>query len=179
MKKLAMILAFSLMGAFAHAETTELDTYGNDAHAMGAWVCGMTFKGTAKGLKVIIGHFKTVAYGTLVCKGVGKKYYQDVKLTIGHHWIGPSAGIGYFKMAGAASEISLLNKSPEVILGKYKIATADASIIAGVGTFTGVKVGLPQLAVNFSVKLLKGLGLNVGIDKLTITAVSDPEVVPE
>lgn len=172
MKKLAVILALSFVGMFANAETTQLQPTGGDMHAAGgAWVCGLAFKGTSKGIKVIVGHFKTVAYGTLSCKGVGQKYSQNVKIEIGHHWIGATAGIGYFKLAGVSSEISLFNSSPEVLLGKYAVAQGEAAIIGGVGAFTAVKVGLPQLAFNVSVQLLKGIGVQVGIDKLKISAI--------
>jgi len=171
MKKLAVILALSLTGLWAHADNQEIQPQGDVSTNAVGWVCGLAFKGTSKGVKVIVGHFKTVAYGTITCKGVpGKHYSRDVKITIGHHWIGPTAGIGYFKLAGVSSEISLLNCSPEDLLGKYKVAQGEAAIIGGVGAFTAVKVGLPQLAFNVSVQLLKGIGVQVGIDKLTISA---------
>lgn len=172
MKKLALILAISFAGIFAHAETTDLQATGDDVSAAGrVWVCGLHFTGTAKGLKVIVGHFKTVAYGHLKCKGVpGEVYSQRVMVTLGHHWIGPTAGIGYFKLAGVSSEISLPHKNPELLLGKYLVASGDAAIIGGVGAFTAVKVGLPQLAVNVSLKLLKGFGVHAGIDGMMISA---------
>lgn len=176
MKKIALILALSLFGTFAQAETPEIQTTdsavsSNNEVSMNsrAWVCGLTFKGRSMGLKVIVGHFKTVAYGTLMCKGVlGSHFSQDVMITIGHHWFSPTVGVGYFKLAGLSSEISLFNSSPDVIFGKYKVAQVDAAVIGGVGSFTAVKVGLPQLAFNVSLKLLFGLGVQVGIDKLTI-----------
>nr|BFD60469.1 hypothetical protein CKG001_25760 [Bdellovibrio sp. CKG001]BFD63884.1 hypothetical protein BdHM001_25650 [Bdellovibrio sp. HM001] len=173
MKKLILFLAFGLTGAFAHANT-EAVVMNDEASIAGnrLWACGLAFKGTSKGIKVIVGHFKTVAYGTLKCKSIkGTRYSQDVKVTIGHHWIGPTAGIGYFKLAGASSEVSLFNSSPDVILGKYLVAQGEAAIIGGVGAFTAVKVGLPQLAMNISLQLLHGLGVQVGIDKLTISAI--------
>ncbi|WP_374033758.1 hypothetical protein ACES2I_13810 [Bdellovibrio bacteriovorus] len=180
MKKLILFLAIGLTGAFAQANTDAV-TLENDASIMGnrLWGCGMTFKGTSKGIKVIVGHFKTVAYGTLHCKSIkGTHYRQDVMVTIGHHWIGATAGIGYFKLKGASSEISLFNSNPDVILGKYLVAQGEAAIIGGVGAFTAVKVGLPQLAMNISLQLLKGLGVQVGVDKLYIEAISEPEVEP-
>ncbi|UOF01259.1 hypothetical protein [Bdellovibrio reynosensis] len=172
MKKLALILAFSFVGMFAHADTTDLQTNQDEVSAAGrTWVCGLAFKGTSKGLKIIVGHFKTVAYGHLKCKGLlGKTYSQRVMVSIGHHWIGPTAGIGYFKMAGVSSEISLFNKHPEAILGKYLVAQGEAAIIGGVGAFTAVKVGVPQIAANVSLQLLKGFGVQVGIDGLHISA---------
>lgn len=181
MKKLVFMLTLSLFGMFAQAETAEVKTVNNEISAAGndvsingrLWACGLAFKGTSKGLKVIVGHFTTTAYGTLHCKGVlGRHYSQDVMVTIGHHWFSPSVGVGYFKLAGVASEISLFNSSPEAILGNYHVGQADAAIIGGVGTFTAVKVGLPQLAFNVSLKLLFGLGVQVGIDKLTIESLN-------
>lgn len=173
MKKLILVLALGLTGAFAQASTDAV-SMGDEASISGnrLWACGLAFKGTSKGLKVIVGHFSTVAYGTLKCKSIkGTHYSRDVRVSIGHHWIGPTAGIGYFKLAGVSSEISLFNSSPEVILGKYLVVQGEAAIIGGVGAFTAAKVGLPQLAVNISLQLLHGLGVQVGIDKLTISAI--------
>ncbi|MFS4458710.1 hypothetical protein [Bdellovibrio sp. HCB2-146] len=179
MKKLALILAMSLMGAFAHANTDVQTLEGDmNAESIGAWTCGVKFTGTSKGFKIIIGSFKTVAYGTLKCVGLKRTYTQKVKVEIGHHWIGPTAGIGYFKLAGKALEISLLNADPSVILGKYLVAQGEAAIIGGVGAFTAVKVGLPQLALNVSLQLLKGFGVQVGIDKMRISAIHDPVEEP-
>lgn len=183
MKKVAMILALSLFGAFAHAEeveypatpefqtTPEIQADANDVSANAlAWVCGLHFKGSAKGVKIIFGHFKTVAYGTLACTSVfGGHFKRRVMITMGHHWFSPTVGIGYFKYVGAAPEISLFNCSPDRLFGKYKVAEADAAVIAGAGSFTAVKLGLPQIAVAVSLKLIAGLGVHVGIDKMMIT----------
>jgi hypothetical protein len=97
LKKLALILAVSLAGLYAQANT---DAYSDDAGAMLvqpmggemnaesiAWACGMKFTGTSKGFKIIIGSFKTVAYGTLKCTSLHKNYTQKIKIEIGHHWI--------------------------------------------------------------------------------------------
>lgn len=190
MKKLALILAVSLTGIFAHANTdsyideSEFQTIQPMGGEMNAesivWACGMKFSGTSKGFKIIVGKFKTVAYGTLKCTSLHKNYSQKIKIEIGHHWIGPTAGIGWFKLAGKAATFSLLNCDPSKVLGKYLVAQGEAAIIGGVGAFTAVKVGFPQLAVDISLQLLKGFGVQVGIDKMRISAVSDPvETVPE
>jgi hypothetical protein len=187
LKKLALIVAVSLTGLFAHANT-DVQAVNEDVTVMNtdmnaesiAWVCGMKFTGTSKGFKIIIGSFKTVAYGTLKCTSLHKNYTQKIKIEIGHHWIGPTAGIGWFKLAGKAATFSLLNCDPSKVLGKYLVAQGEAAIIGGVGAFTAVKVGLPQLAVDISLQLLKGFGVQVGIDKMRISAVSDPvETTPE
>lgn len=173
MKKFILLLVLGLSGMSAHANIDEYSS-GDETHILGErlWACGMTFKGTSKGLKFIVGHFTTVAYGTLRCKGIkGTSFVQKVRVSIGHHWIGPTVGIGYFKMLGTSSELSLFNSSPHVILGNYLVAQGEAAIIGGVGMFRAVKVGHPQLAANFSTQLLGGLGVEVGIDKLTISAI--------
>ncbi len=168
LKRVAFIMAMSLVGFYAQAQEPMGDV---DATAGKVWACGLKFSGTSHGLKVIVGHFKTVGHGTLSCKSVfGESYSRHVNVTIGHHWIGPTAGIGYFKLRGVSSEISLLNHSPNAILGNYLVAQGEAAIVGGVGAFTAVKVGMPQLAVNISLQLLKGFGVQVGIDRLSITA---------
>lgn len=174
MKKIVMFLVISLVGMFAHAEMQDFEPLSDEVNMSSRlWGCGLAFKGSSKGVKVIVGHFSTVAWGVLKCHGInGKHYSRNVKITIGHHWVGPTVGVGYFKLAGASSEISLFNSSPNVILGRYKVVQADAAIIGGAGAFTAVKVGLPQLAVNISLKLLKGIGVHVGIDKMKIEAVN-------
>lgn len=184
MKKLVLIFVMTFVGAFAHAET---DMQSNDAYdsdmqtqgLIGAWVCGMKFRGTSGGVKVIVGKFSTVAYGTLRCVGLGKIYTQKVKVTIGHHFISPTVGAGYFKVYGKAAEVSLLNASPDKLLGKYLVAQGEAAVIVGAGAFTAVKVGLPQLAVEVSLQFLKGFGAQVGIDGMKVQAVSRPHVVPQ
>jgi len=180
MKKLLLVLAFGFTGAFAHAndELTPMDN-GDEVSAKSAWVCGLHFKGTSKGIQLIVGKFNTVAYGTLHCKGFGETYTQDVKVTMGGKCFGLVAGIGYFKLKGISSEISLFNSDPSVILGKYKSVNGEAAIIGGVGTFAAVKVGLPQLAFNLSLQLTKGFGAKVGIEKLYITAVEHDEPEPQ
>lgn len=171
MKKLLVILAVGLTGVFAHAQEPVMSTMDNDIHAQGRlWVCGMQFKGTAKGFKIIAGHFKSVADGVLSCTSVhGKKWTKNIRVTFGAHCLSPTVGIGYMKYYGLGGEISLFNSDPEVILGKYLAVNADAAVILGAGAFRAVKVGMPQLAVNMSVKLEKGIGVNVGIDHLYIS----------
>jgi|GEM_PF-1402998 hypothetical protein len=186
MKKLLLILAFGFTGAFAHAQdvTPMIDQDGmspmsDELTAQSAWVCGLHFKGTSKGIQLIVGKFTTVAYGTLHCKGFKGTYTRDVKITMGGKCIGLTAGIGYFKIKGVSSEISLFNSDPSMILGKYLSVNGEAAIIGGVGTFAAVKVGMPQLAFNISVQLVGGLGLKAGVEKLRITAVDHDEPDPQ
>ena len=187
MKKLLLILAFGFTGAFAHAQdvTPMIDEnnmtpmMGDEMGAQGAWVCGLHFKGTSKGIQLIVGKFSTVAYGTIHCKSFKHTWSRDVRVTMGGKCIGLTAGIGWFKLKGISSEFSLFNSDPNVILGKYLSVNGEAAIIGGVGTFAAAKVGMPQLAFNLSIQLTKGFGAKVGIEKLYITAVDHDEPDPQ
>jgi hypothetical protein len=193
LKKLALILAVSLTGLFAHAETTDVPMNMDDVQMsttdlqpMGgemnteslAWACKLGFKGTAKGFKLIFGKFKTVAYGTLTCTSLVKKYVQKVKVEIGHSWIGATAGIGWFKLAGISTTFSVLNCDPSKILGKYITLQANAGIGGGVGAFTAVKIGFPQITMDIALAVLKGFGVQAGIEGMRISAVEDPVETP-
>jgi hypothetical protein len=180
MKKLLLVLAVSMTGMFAHAEdmNMDMDANGDVVHAESAWVCGLKFKGTSKGVQVIVGKFSTVAYGTLSCKGIGGTYTRDVMVTMGGKCIGLTAGIGYFKIKGISSEISLFNADPNMLLGKYKTVNGEAAVIVGAGAFTAIKVGLPQLAFAVSVQLVGGFGAKVGIEKMMITEMN-PDTPPQ
>ncbi|MGE5086314.1 MAG: hypothetical protein ACM3MG_08460 [Bacillota bacterium] len=180
MKKLLVILAVGLTGVFAHAQEPVMSTMDNDIHADGrVWVCGMKFKGTAKGFKIIAGHFKSEADGVISCTNIhGTKWSKNVRIAFGAHCLSPTVGIGYLKYYGISGELSLFNSDPEVILGKYLALNADAAVIFGVGTFRAVKVGMPQLAFNMSIQLEKGLGVSVGLDHLYISEKPNEEVKP-
>ncbi|MNL39516.1 hypothetical protein D3C87_1618000 [compost metagenome] len=88
-------------------------------------------------------------------------------------------GAGKFRVYGVAKEISLLNSSPEKLLGKYLVAQSEAAVIVGAGAFTAVKVGFPQLAVEVSLQFLKGFGAQVGIEGMKVQAVERPSIVPQ
>ncbi|MBO9665840.1 MAG: hypothetical protein J7501_03400 [Bdellovibrio sp.] len=182
MKKLLLVLAVGLAGMAAKADDTMLTPMDNEMQAQGAfWLCGMHFKGMAKGFKIVAGHFKSTAYGTLSCKSIhGDKWSKDVKISFGAKCLSPVVGIGYMKYHGIGTEISIFNKDPEVILGKYLAVNAQGAVILGAGTFRAVKVGLPQLAMNMAIQLDKGFGVNVGIDHLYISDNgSEPTPTPE
>ncbi|WP_413576773.1 hypothetical protein ACLVWU_01860 [Bdellovibrio sp. HCB290] len=172
MKKLLVIMAVGLAGVWANAETTDVSTMNGDMSMQGGrtWVCGLHFKGVSKGIKIIAGKFKTTAYGTMKCTSFnGTKWSRPVKITMGAKCIGPQVGLGWLKFHGVGGEISLFNSDPDVMLGKYLAVNGDAAVIIGAGSFRAVKVGWPQLAMNMSIKLDKGLGVTVGLDHLYIS----------
>ncbi|MNT36516.1 hypothetical protein D3C72_1726020 [compost metagenome] len=136
------------------------------------WVCGMQFKGVSKGIQLIVGKFRTKAYGSLHCASIyGEKYSRKIRIDINSYGIGPTVGIGYFKMRGISSQISLFNERPEDLLGKYSTTMYGGAVGAGAGYFSALKLGLPQLTYNVSVQLLGGLGLKVGMEKMRVTAI--------
>jgi hypothetical protein len=129
----------------------------------------MAFSGQSEGFQIFLGHFKTEASGTLNCvDGIGGTYSQDITVTMQTCALSATIGAGSFKIAGLSTEISLLDQSPEVLFGHYLVAQGQASIFAGAGAFTAVRVAPPQVALNVSVQLLTGFGLELGVQKMTI-----------
>ncbi len=171
MKRILVVLALSLTGVFAHANEEAVNA-GGEMTTQGklSWTCGLGFKGSSMGVKVILGKFSTNAVGTLKCIDLeGNHFSRDVSVTMDSHFIGPVVGFGYFKFAGLASEISLFNCSPDVLFGNYLVAQGQGAIIGGAGTFAAVRVKPPEIAVNIALKLVKGFGVQVGIERLRIT----------
>jgi hypothetical protein len=72
------------------------------------------------------------------------------------------------KLSGQAVEFSLLNLQPEDVLGTYYVAQGQAAVAGGVGVITAAKVGLPQLAIQVSLQFARGLGVNLGLNKMHI-----------
>ncbi len=162
MKKFIVAAALSLIGFAAQA-----------GEARPAWVCALGFEGEANGVQILVGHFSTVAYGQLACTDLmGGEYRQDVKITIGTEPIALNLAIGSFEFAGAAAEISLFNNHPTDLLGNYVVVQGRAAFALGAGAFTAVRVGLPNIAVNVSVEVMRGLGLQVGINQMRIEALN-------
>ncbi|MDG0816306.1 hypothetical protein [Bdellovibrio svalbardensis] len=164
MKRILVVLVLTMTGVFAQAND-DMTTQGKLS-----WTCGLAFKGSSMGVKVIVGKFTTESVGTLKCIDLeGNHFQRDVKVTMDSHFIGPVVGLGYFKFAGLSSEISLFNCSPEVLFGNYLVAQGQGAIIGGAGTFAAVRVKPPEIAVNIALKLVKGLGVQVGIERMKIS----------
>jgi hypothetical protein len=179
MKKVLVIVAMGLFGMAAHAadyeEATPISAEGKGR----VWACMLQFNGVSKGVQVIVGKFKTTAYGLLDCYSVhGEHYARNVKVEIGSRLIGLTVGAGYFKIKGISSEISLFNQTPDVILGNYTATHYEAAVGVGAGYFTASKLGCPQFAYNVSFHLNAGAGVKVGMERMRITAVdgNDPGV---
>jgi hypothetical protein len=64
----------------------------------------------------------------------------------------------------------LANRSPRALLGDYYIGQGHGAIVGGAGVITAVKVGAPQLSLKVSVQFVRGLGFNLSLNKMTISA---------
>lgn len=134
-----------------------------------AWACSLNFTGTAKGLKVIVGDYKFSGKGNLLCVSpTGQTADYPVTVTMKAAPLSPQISFGYMQLTGQAVEFSLLNLNPEDILGTYYVAQGQAAIAGGVGVITAVKVGIPDLALQVSLQFARGLGVNLGLNKMTI-----------
>jgi len=137
-----------------------------------AWGCYLKFAGVSQGIQVIFGRFETEAAGVLSCKSVyGETVQKNIKLLIASKIVGLTVGAGYFELQGVSSEFSLLNKDADKIFGNYEVTHYEAALGRGLGYFSAVKVGLPQLAYNVSVQYLSGAGLKAGIEQMVISEI--------
>ncbi|MFN7905159.1 MAG: hypothetical protein ACK5P5_08240 [Pseudobdellovibrionaceae bacterium] len=144
-------------------------------HAQGetglGWLCGMTFEGTSKGVQFIIGNFKTEATGTLEClDSSGARFERPVRISMINRSFAPAMGLGYFEFKGVTAQISLMNASPDMLLGEYYLAQGQIAVVGGVSLMTATKLGTPQLAFQLSLQANEGIGFHVGLNKMTISA---------
>ncbi|MBX3018660.1 MAG: hypothetical protein KF767_12275 [Bdellovibrionaceae bacterium] len=162
MKKFIVAAALSLIGFAAQA-----------GEARPAWVCALGFEGQARGVQILVGSFKSVAYGEIRCTDlIGGEYVQPVKVTIGAEPVALNLAIGTFDFVGGAAEISLFNNQPSDLLGNYLVVQGRAAFALGAGAFTAVRVNIPNIALNISVEVMRGLGAQVGINKMRIEAIN-------
>lgn len=146
------------------------------------WICEMGFKGTASGLKIILGKYKFHGKGRLNCVNIiGQTVSYPVNLDMNAHLISPGIALGKYKMYGEALEISLFNCDPDELLGKYMIAQGHATLLGGLGVIKAIKLGNPQLALSISLQVTKGFGIDLSLNQLRITPRDDhheEELIP-
>jgi hypothetical protein len=134
-----------------------------------AWACNMTFKGEAKGVKLIIGKYNLDAKGSLRCvsaSGVTESY--PITLKAKSRFIGPQVALGKLQFVGAAANIALFTNNPQDLLGNYLLVHGQASVIRGAGVLAAAHTDIPALTVNLSLQFTKGFGVNLGLEKLAI-----------
>lgn len=161
MKKFVVMAVMMLAGFAAKAD---------DARPV--WACSMGFQGRGGGVQLLVGSFKSVAYGEIRCTDlIGGEYIQPVKITIGAEPVALNVGIGVFDFVGGAAQINLMNLQPNDLLGNYVVVQGRAAFALGAGVFTAVHSKFPSLALNISVELLSGLGIQAGVNWMRIEAI--------
>jgi hypothetical protein len=151
--------------------TLSVTTHASE-NAFPAWICNLTFKGEAKGLQILIGAFSLKSIGVLTCVSPLEEVRTiNVKIDMSSKVFAPRIGLGKFEIYGDAVQIALFNDEPEDLLGDYLVAQGQGSVIVGAGAVTAVHTHLPNLALTFSLQVLRGFGLNLGLTKMTIEAI--------
>jgi hypothetical protein len=156
MKSLLLTLALLVAGS-------------SQASASRGWICGLAYKGEAKGVQVVFGNWKMEAAGTLKCEAAdGEKRELPVLVKSRAKAIRAIVAAGKLKIYGASANIALLTHEPEDLLGNYYIAQAQAAIVGGVGVIAGTHANQHDLTLYLSVNVVKGAGFHVGVNKMTI-----------
>jgi hypothetical protein len=136
------------------------------------WSCSLTFEADGGGVQFLLGAFKLTGPGKIRCMDIaGNHEDMDVKVTMGSGPIAPNFAIGHFELAGFATGIGVA-KGPQSLLGKYYTAGGQAAVVVGVGANIALHGGHDALNLNLGVNVLKGLGLQVGFNKVKIEALN-------
>ncbi len=158
---LLMILVSTGLTAQA-AETNELK--------QPLFECALTFKAHGGGIQLIVGSFKLQGPGKIHCRDIaGNEQEMNVKVTLGGSPVAPNIAFGTFKVAAVASGIGVAS-GPEALLGTYYTAGGRAAFIIGAGTNLAVHGGSEALTLNLGLSLEKGVGLQVGLNRMKIEA---------
>ena len=147
-----------------------LGLFATSAHAQEPiWTCGLNFNAAGGGVQLIIGHFELQGPGEVSCIDVaGHTETFPVTVKMGAQPIAPFAGIGMFKMSGAATGVGYL-AAPSDIIGQY--LTLDGSVAVGLGVGASIAFRAADqraLTLNVSVKTMTGLGADVGLNYFRI-----------
>jgi hypothetical protein len=157
MKKVLLTIAIVLGAASAQAYTAP------------AWACNLSFKGTAQGFKIILGKYHYAGKGDLRCVSLtGQTEHYPVTVTMKAAPLSAQIALGRMELTGQAAEIALFDKNPESILGTYYVAQAQGAILGGVGIITATRIDLPTFALKVSLQFAKGLGINLGLNRMEI-----------
>lgn len=162
MKKLNLLIAAAALlfsAQFAQAEV-EAPLY----------TCSLSFDVQGGGLRVFVGHFKLKGPGQIDCVDIaGNTESIPVTVTIGASPIAFSVGIGQMRVLGMASGIGLA-EDPSTLLGNYVVGGIRGSLLVGAGADLSLHAAHGALTMNASVQAVSGAGVNVGFDRLTISA---------
>ncbi len=165
MKNLNMILAtaailFLSPMSFARTEAPQITAP--------VWDCALSFNVKGGGLKLFVGHFQMEGQGQISCMDLwGNTEQIPVYVTLGGKPVSLSAGIGKMQMVGLATGIGVAGQ-PNDLLGNYVVAGVRGSLLVGGGLDLALHATHRALTLNTSLQLVSGLGVNVGVDYLTI-----------
>lgn len=161
MKKVLVSIAIVLGAMTAQAH----------GHAAPEWNCALGFKGEATGFKILLGTYEFNGKGTLSCiSALGQTVSYPVNVTMDARPLSLQIAVGHMELVGEALEIALFDCNPADILGTYYVAQGQAAIGLGAGAVAATRVDLPEVAFQLSVELTKGLGFNLGLNRMKIEA---------
>jgi hypothetical protein len=132
------------------------------------WNCAVSFNVEGGGLKVIVGSFALEGQGKISCMDVaGNTEEIPVYVTVGGRPLSLGIGAGHLQLVGLATGIGLAGQ-PSDLLGTYVVAGVRGAIFLGGGADVALHATHRSITVNASIQAVSGLGLNAGIDRLTI-----------
>ncbi len=144
---------------------------GATAEANEKWNCNMQFNAKGGGIQLIVGHFEMDGAGVLNCTSSANEQKSiPVQVKMGGNFFQPKIAFGFMKTKGTAQIIGL-EAAPETIFGKYHVLNAEAAVLAGVGANVGLELKNDHdLKFQLGLQVVKGLGLAVGVETITISA---------
>ena len=133
------------------------------------YTCAMAFDIKGGGAQFVVGHYLLTGKGKLVCTDIqGNRSELPLKVTMGGA-VEPSIGFGYAHIVGLATGIGV-SKNPNELLGDYVVAGGQAALVVGAGAQVALHAADKALTLNADLQLVKGLGLNIGLNSVRIEA---------
>ncbi len=162
-------IVFGLMMIVGIAGVTAKASDGNELKQP-FFDCALTFKAQGGGIQLVVGSFKLQGPGKIRCVDIaGNTQEIDVKVTFGGKHLAPNLAIGRFHLAGVATGIGVAS-GPEALLGTYYTAGGRAAFIVGAGANLAVHGGAEALTMNLGLSLERGVGLQLGLNRMKIEA---------
>jgi hypothetical protein len=132
------------------------------------WNCSVSFNAQGGGLKVLVGHFTLEGEGMISCMDVvGNTEKIPVSVTLGGQPFSLGVGVGRLQLVGIATGVGVAGQ-PSDLLGRYMIAGVRGAVFLGGGADLALHATHRSITMNASVQAVSGLGLNAGLDYLTI-----------
>lgn len=139
----------------------------------GPQICRLDFAAIGGSAQAIVGVTLFGGEGVIRCSdiiGQTEELYVDIKIANQFAGLPIGIGVGYgvFAIEGSAVNIGVIN-GPESLLGKYTMVNANAAFIGGAGANVAVHGAKNSLAFNLGLNVEAGFGIQIGLNKLTIT----------